>query len=168
MSSPEITENRYTVIKKAIYHLFLRYCCCCCCCRCCSKFFQQKILPDDNSYNDSELDNDPFAQKPHRVISQQDLIKSVVRKWEGKFWPKFWKDYKKKLLRIAAATKIQAIIRGFLGRRYYERQLQRALFDMNEFWNRKRELKLLEKEKQRIAKEVRGKVNDLFPLFPIS
>jgi hypothetical protein len=155
------TQNRFTLLKQSIFDLLIRYCCCCCCCRCCSKLFQQKVLPEDqNSYNDSEQENDSLVQRPQRVISQQDLVKGVVRKWEGKFWPKFWKDYSKKLLRAAAATKIQAMIRGYLGRRYYERQLRRALADMNEFWDRKRELKLLEKEKQRIAKEVRGKVSD--------
>jgi hypothetical protein len=62
-------------------------------------------------------------------------------------------------LRRQAATRIQAMIRGYLGRRYCEREYQRALSAMNDFWRRKRELKLLEKEKQRIAKEVRAKVS---------
>lgn len=145
-------------LKDHLLTFFQRYCVrYCCCCQCCQNFFTKKIFPNDlDQFDLPEQDDTPISGP--KEISDQIIIRKFVQKWEGKFWKKFWKDHEKNLLKQLAATKIQAIIRGYLGRRKYERQYAHAIYEMNEFWRRKRELKLLEKEKQRIAKEVRGKV----------
>jgi hypothetical protein len=155
--------SRSLAVLNFLTDLLSKYCCCCSCCQCCQSFYQPKILPEEiNTALDDSQPSSPFKSPPDRV-SDHFLIKKFVRKWEGKFWPQFWKEHRELLLRREAATRIQAIIRGYLGRRYYERQYQRALSVMNDFWRRKRELKLLEKEKQKITKVVRGKVSSPTP-----
>lgn len=157
-SSPSTITPAYSLQNiLIILRKFLQRYCCCCGWKCCQKYFTEKIFPNDiNEFESTE--HDIPSSRP-KEIGDQYIIKKFVQKWEGKFWNKFWKNHGNSLLKRLAATKIQAIVRGYLGRRRYERQYARATYEMNEFWRRKRELKLLEKEKQRIAKEVREKVN---------
>jgi hypothetical protein len=154
-------------ISQSIQTFFSRYCCICCN-NCYEKYFQKKkILPEETnlslSLSHHSKDSSLSLMQPKKEISNHILIKKFVQKWEEKFWPKIWKNYSNNCLKRQAATKIQAIIRGYLGKLAYKRQYLYAINDMNEFWKRKHELRLLEKEKQRIAKLTRQRVGE--PLF---
>lgn len=139
-----------------IKELLQRYCCC----LLLFKYFQTKKISPESENELTNLENDVNKQlsTTKNDISEQLIIKKFVKKWEKKFWPNFWVYHANNLLRREAAIKIQTMIRRFLGKVYYRRKYLQALLEMNDFWNMKREQRLLEKEKLRIAKETRAKV----------
>jgi hypothetical protein len=57
-----------------------------------------------------------------------------------------------------AATQMQRIVRGFIGRRRYARRVRAAREELNRFWDMNNNLKMLAKEKKRIEMETRHKV----------
>jgi AAA+ ATPase superfamily predicted ATPase len=102
------------------------------------------------------------AKKAAKQVTDDILIRKFVQKWEGKFWPKFWEQYASNQLRCASATQVQRIIRGYLGRRRFEKEYARALEELDAFWEMKRRNRLWEKEKKRIERETRAKVQIYF------
>lgn len=151
------------ISKEDINNIINKYFCCCCLHLYNKYYNKKKISPEDlliTTTDTNEINN--LQLKNKNEVSNNILIKKFVRKWEKGFWPKFWIHHANNLLKKKSAIKIQTMIRGFLGRVYYKRRLLYAINEMNEFWRLKREQKLLEKEKLRIAKETRHKVNSLF------
>lgn len=141
------------------------------CCLCCLNLFQKylitnKISPKENEEEEEnkekkiENKNENNLENKNEILNNI-IIKKFIKKWEKNFWIKFWIEHSNNLLKKQSAIKIQKIIRIYLSKIYYKRKLNQAINEMNNFWKLKREQKLLEKEKLRIAKETRAKVKKL-------
>ena len=146
------------ITTEQIKNLIIKYFCCC-------YFYyknkkiQPEIIKENEEKEEKELQKENHLNSSSSHLFQdQKIIKKFIKKWEQNFWIEIWKNNFKKEIQKESVIQIQRIVRGFLGRLKYKKKYKEGINEMNKFWMEKREQKLLEKEKERIKREVRRKV----------
>lgn len=110
----------------------------------------------DPSLLETALGQTEPLEEPPLVLAPTD-VKDFVIDWEGNFWPDLIVPYALIVAKNRAATKIQRIIRGFLGRKRTEKLWHEAICEFSDFWVQKKRERENERALKRKLEEERRK-----------
>jgi hypothetical protein len=135
-----------------------------CCCRSAAKVAfehrqreerERKAVAEEEAKKEEEKAKEVVkGDIPIRELRKH--IRNFTKEYEATFWPPFWTSLVDTRVQKAAATRIQTLIRTFLGPVQRRRREMTAFVKYDEFWQLKRKQKLQNKDLQQIAVKTRA------------
>ena len=130
-----------------------------CCCRSAARIAFEEKQREERERKAAEEEARLAEEEKAKEITRGDIpikelrkyIREFTKDYESKFWPPFFENEIEKRVRHAAATRIQTMVRAFLGPCRRRRREMTAYAKCDEFWTMKKAQKLHAKDLEKIA-----------------